>query len=1052
MGIKIVSRKSLIPTVLACVLLSPMGIASNYSEGQGSRELVSIQLLKSSRQGVVIEVRMADPNLFLSSLEDRATGLSQVPGLTLVKNPGFPRMPVVGVMVGVPPVGEVSLRVLAAEKVSLPGTYTVPIAPQPAPLDAELVPGGWESPGDSRSLLSIEKFPPSPARLVDEAWIRSQRIVKLEFYPFQYEPSTGHLTWHPRIQVEIRFDSVASSFIPPSPPMGVQACGPSGACDEPNPFETVYRQTLLNYDQARDWRLPPRAIAQIAGQSPVQAVAAPVTTGEKYKIVVDQDGVYTVTYADLAAAGMAVDSVDPQNFHLTNQGRDVAIYVEGEGDGRFDPGDRILFYGERFRGDYLANLYQAEDVGWIYLTNAGRNAEFNATMVEKYTDENVYWLSVGTTPGLRMASVDGTPINGYPIPSTFTEVVHAEESRRWWSFHFTGEDTWFWDWPIASGSPITTTYPITLTSVATGAYTATVRGEVVAASKDPYNSPDHHTRFYINDVTQLVEDSTWDNATRHKFQGQVPQSYLQEGGNNLIYEIIPDAALTNDRIWFDWFEVAYQRLFIAVNDQLKFRGDEAGGRQYQLTQFDTPEVQIFDITLPLTPVRILSPSIVGSGSPYTVTFEVGPGTGAEFIAAGSSGLQAPKELVKYVPPDFASLPEADYLFITHRDFVTATQRLADYRAGQGLSTLVLDVDDLYNEFNYGIYHPVAIKNFLAYTFDNWANPPTYVLLIGGGHWNFKGDGLDRYGEDVGGQMVNPPIYMPPYLTFVDPWQGEVDSANQLAMLVGDDILPDVLIGRLPVLSEADLNTVIDKIINYESLALLPEQSWQTHFTFVADDTPDAAGDFVALAEQAINELPSRANVDRIYLDDYPGATEAREAITSTLNITGTLFLNYIGHGSVERWAHEKIFRNEDVGSLTNIGQLPVVLSMTCLDGYWIYPTQAFDGNPTKWVSLVETLLWSSTGGAVSTFSATGLGVATAHDVLHSGFYQSVFQDDELVFGAATLAAKLKLYATGNNLDLIQTFTVFGDPALRLLVPLSLRATSWIYLPLVSHGP
>jgi hypothetical protein len=193
-------------------------------------------------------------------------------------------------------------------------------------------------------------------------------------------------------------------------------------------------------------------------------------------------------------------------------------------------------------------------------------------------------------------------------------------------------------------------------------------------------------------------------------------------------------------------------------------------------------------------------------------------------------------------------------------------------------------------------------------------------------------------------------------------------------------------------------------------------------------------------------------VDRIYLDDYPGATEAREAITSTLNITGALFLNYIGHGSVERWAHEKIFRNEDVGSLTNIGQLPVVLSMTCLDGYWIYPTQAFNGNPTKRVSLVETLLWSSTGGAVSTFSATGLGVATAHDVLHSGFYQSVFQDDELVFGAATLTAKLMLYATGNNLDLIQTFTVFGDPALRLLVPLSLRATSWIYLPLVSHGP
>ena len=135
---------------------------------------------------------------------------------------------------------------------------------------------------------------------------------------------------------------------------------------------------------------------------------------------------------------------------------------------------------------------------------------------------------------------------------------------------------------------------------------------------------------------------------------------------------------------------------------------------------------------------------------------------------------------------------------------------------------VVDVADLYDDFNDGIYSPVAIRNFLAYAYANWTAPaPQYVLLVGDGHWNFKGYGQATYG-------VPDPIYMPPMLARVDPFQGEVDSTNLLAAIVGDDIMPDLMIGRFPVNNKQELDAIIDKTIAYETGANLANPpAWQT---------------------------------------------------------------------------------------------------------------------------------------------------------------------------------------------------------------------------------
>ncbi|MEW6716774.1 MAG: C25 family cysteine peptidase [Chloroflexota bacterium] len=983
------------------------------AQGQSEDQTPNVHIVRSNDEGILVEYLMPNPEVFTEAVQSGVGGRLVIPGMSLYQQPGKPQLPIQSVLLGIPPSGEVSLNVIQAEGVILPGTYDVPPSPQPASMEEDLQPAGWLIGGEG--YVGLQTFPQSPASITDEAWLRSQRLIRLELFPFQYNPSQKTLVWYPRLLVEIRFSSQARK----AAQSAASGCL-FARCFEAASFESVLQSALLNYDQAKTWRIPPYQNPQLSAPAPVFADFAPSNSGEKYKIVVDTDGLYTVTYADLVAAGMNVGSVNPQNFQMTNQGRGVAIYVSGEGDGSFDPSDGIYFYGEQFRGDYLASLYASEGEDWLYLFNGGRKSDFNATMLEKYTQDNVYWLTVGSTSGLRMTTVSGDPTGSLAsTPQTFTETIHAEQQIVWWTFHFTSEDTWFWDHINDITAPVTRNYSFTLTNVATGAYNATIRAEVVPRNHNPDSSPDHHTKFYIQNTSQLIDDAYWDGKDRYSFQSVIPQSQLVEGNNILILWAEKTAGMTSDRLYFDWFEVEYQRLYQAQSDELTFGGDTAGTWKYQVPGFTSADIRVFDITNPLLPTQFTSPEIVGASGTFTVTFEATHGAGAEFIAAGSSGVHPPKQITRYVPPNFAGLPEADYIFITHADFAATLQTLANFRAGQGMSTLIVDVADLYNEFNYGIYHPIAIKNFLAYTFANWLSPPEYVLLVGSGHWNFHGS--PNYG--------NPAIYMPPYLAFLDLSQGEVDSANQLAMLVGDDILPDVHIGRLPVNNTTELNTVINKIIAYEGA---PEASWQTYFTFVADNTPDSAGDFVAMSESAISKLPPGANVDRIYSNDYANdAAQVRTAIANSLNITGTLVLNYVGHGSIQRWAHEEIFRNADVATLTNINQLPVVLSMTCLDAYWIYPNQQ---------SLINEMLFYTNGGAVTTFSPTGLGVATGHDVLHAGFYDAVFHDNEQVMGPVTLLAKLDLYATGQDLDLIQTFTIFGDPALHIQVPSSLEPT------------
>jgi uncharacterized repeat protein (TIGR01451 family) len=1036
-------------TILITFPISGRGQAQNSPSllPEAKKILAGIRLLSSDLSGVVLELDVPEYELVSEIHEAGHSQQILLDGASKTTEVGKPELPVYRALIGLPAGAQVNLQIVTDISENLSGQYNISPVPRADFIQFDAKTGEYVYERDTDSYSMDTLYPSVPVQIVEDAWLRDQRVVSIELYPFQYNPLRSSIHWHRQLIVQVQFMGDNSTQLP------VYA-----GTNNIDAFDSVLQEFVINYDVARAWRVIPSTEIfhpEITEQTSNASDYDPVFLGPRYKVVVDYDGLYRLSYNELQLS-QPLESNIINTFHMYNQGRDVAIYVDDDdGDGFFENADSIYFIGEQFRGDYMAQRYSAESTQWMTFTEQLTNGalvpwhpEFDHFMLEKYTDQNVYWLTVGGVGGPFMAEVNGDPSGSTdPIPATYKKTVHAEQENRHWETTFTSTDSWFWEYVTDF---LTHTYTTTLTAVAPGDNYAVIRAEMASYTNDATHSPDHHTRFTINNLASPLDEALWDGKSRYRFESQIPQTDLIDGVNELKFVHINDA-YSSPYTAFDFFEVDYARLFRAEQNKLRFVGETAGTWRYRAGGFTNSAITVYDVTDPLSPVYITNPSVIYSSGTYTVTFLATHEADERYFIAG--GYETPNNLTYYQPPDFSSVIEGvDYLIISHSDFITTAQTLLDYRASQGLSTMIVDLDDLYSEFFDGIFHPLAIKYFLAYTFSHWQNPPTYVILIGDGTWNMKNNNPARYGFTT--------TYMPPNLSWVDPWLGETDSSNLLANVVGDDILPDVLISRMPVSSSTELNNIISKITSYEKSS--PE-TWQRNMLFIADDTPDQAGDFVEQSETIINEfVRSGYSPLRIYLDDYkdyglcgtqpfplgPTCPAVNHAITETVSTTGTLFVNYTGHGGASYWTSDTIllYQREspsisndydinDIATMQNGSMLPVVVSMTCWDGYWIYPI----GVATQ-PSLSE--LWLNTGerGAVAIFSAGGLGVETGHLTLQEGFYESVFDNGNWNLGLATLAAKLKVYQSGGNFELINTYLTYGDPALHILSPYQVELT------------
>jgi hypothetical protein len=709
--------------------------------------------------------------------------------------------------------------------------------------------------------------------------------------------------------------------------------------------------------------------------------AEPAAPQPSLRIATRAAGFYRVRYDDLLAAGMQPSTIDPRHIRITNRRTEVAIRFLGEEDGRLDPGDAVLFYA--------------------------------AAYSDRFTNDNVYWLSVGASPGKRMAQADSTP-KGAPLAASFRAATHAEADTVYWQAMpgATEDDRWFWGGrlgPPGQGVATERDYSVVLGSPPASGGQAGLKVRLKG-----YTTLAHRTRLLLNGV--VVDERTWQGQGVFDQSVDVPQSLLKAGANTVRVQAV-DSGASVDQFLVNWIEINSDALFRASGDELAFGSTTSGSQQCAVAGFAAPSIDAFDISDPSAPIRLTGGQVEGGAGDYRLRFEQPASAGTRYLVLTAAAWRAPLGIVADTPSQLVSAGNsADYIVITPGDFWQSAQALAAHRAGQGFRTAVVDVQDIYDEFNAGIFSPVAIGDFIRYAYLTWQRPaPAYVVLLGDAYQDYK-DNLHTGTRN----------FVPSY-SFGSTLFGEVSSDNWLAAVDGGDVLPDVHLGRLAAQSAEEAGQMVAKVIAYDQQAL---KTPADALLLVADDDQP---DFEQLSDSLAGFAPAR----KIYAAAYPPGNPTDD-ILAAIN-SGTGFVNYAGHGEHNAWGRwqdntRSIFTLADAARLENAGRLPVVTVGDCLNGFFTGPRD----NP----SLAEAFQRQLAGGAIAVWAPTGYGYPEGHRLLLEGFYRAMFSQGITRLGPATTAAKAAAYAnTPFWGELIMTYVLFGDPATQ--VPLKNPA---IYLP------
>ena len=937
-----------------------------------------IRLLRSDRSGVLLSYELGMTERRTITSGSRQMDLLTVEGCGFTGEPGTPMLPVRSVLIGIPFDAQVSLRIVDATSSVEDGYDLLPVPH----IEVE---SGDEGAFAREVFLKDEQvynkdifLPEEAVKLSQPMSLRNQRVVKLELFPFRYNPKHGQVQKYRRIVVELLFSYQ-------------KGIGDDLQYERLDEDEDLYRKTIINYEQARRWRRRRLKRPRVS--------VTPLGQGRWVKVKVDEDGLYRIDWDDLRELGISVEDIDPQRIRMYYGGgrelprdtvttppelKEIPIFVDTES--RY-----ILFYGNGLSG-------------WDY---DPKEAEFTHFM-NHYTRENCYWLTLdGGGEGLRMVSRDGRPWRDAVIrPSTFRQRIHMEMER----FSTFGDETggsgeeWYWhefSGLMARRYPLRVSYPDT---------TDTSWIKIRMTGGEKYNS---HL-FYVSLNNSGLGTINF-KAGQHSGKVVTFESagLLRSGTNWLSIRYLKASAKPEYYPRLDWYEYEYSRKFVADGEELLFTSPVATGTaEFGISGFSSPDVWIFEVSDPFGVSQIVGASFENG----VLTFQdsVRSPRPQQYYVLSESKWKKPKGLELYEPSSDLrrDLVGLNYVVVSHRDFLTEAQRLADWRSEQGLKTAVVDVEDVYNQFSWGLFDPTAIRNFMKYLFENQNPDLEYLLLFGDGSFDYKNN-----------SGRSPNNWIPPYThrdTSTDDW------------FVSFDPLPDMAVGRLPARTPEEARIMVDKIIEYEER--VERGVWQNTVILLADDEHvrgryDGIIDYTSDTDSiATGYLPKKLDQVKVYLTEYPldafgRKPDAKREFIDAFN-RGALLINFIGHGRYDVLTHEEVFNvASDIRLLSNGRRLPLFFGATCSAAHFDHPMNE---------SLTERLVRLEGGGLVAAIGPTRLAWNAPNVDLNKLFYRQLFRSSgppERV-GKALWMAKLLSWLKANSAK----FALIGDPALRLAMP------------------
>lgn len=669
-----------------------------------------------------------------------------------------------------------------------------------------------------------------------------------------------------------------------------------------------------------------------------------------YKLPVMAEGVHRIGYTTLLNAGFPVNA-DPRSFKMFARGVEIPIYVEGEQDGQFTLGEFIEFVGEPNTAAFDSLLYS--------VTDGQPNLNYSL-----FSDTIHYFLTYGTSPvGNKRFGIETDMNTGaYPpapyytarITQGFQDTYHTGPyytnntqdpfymGGEGYVRMYTGAATYAQPWNGFMAALQSTMY--------TSGPDARIKVRIAGAN-DPVSGGVLDHRYILNFGNASVDTSVAD-FTLSKLSLYSSAAALQASANAFTLQFLATYA-SNTKNGLGYIEVELPQVF-SLGNRIRHKmyiPDNSSGNKYTLniTGFNAQNTpaRIYDLT------NGRRMALQGGGTTWNGVIPNGGGLKKCFIASDASVIP----VTTVVPVRFSDSPAGhfkdfrnayknyNYIILTVSKYWAEAQTYAAFRRLTGYNALVVDAEQLYYQFGYGIpRHPQAVKNFLRFAGTYWEQKPEYLFIIG----------KSLYPTAVRTNAAN-------YAASTVPAIGYPPSDN----LYGYDLYgtqrQDVAVGRLSVSGAGQISDYLQKVMEHEANGMLPYTKNILHFGggSNAAETQILAS-YLASYGQIIEDTLYGGNVSTfLKSNNVPFQTTLADSVRNAIN-RGVAIMTFFGHASGTGFD----VYVDDPANYNNKGKYPMVVANSCYSGDIF---QNYETTSEKFVLQPEKAAW----GFIATVS-TGL--------------------------------------------------------------------------------
>jgi hypothetical protein len=779
-------------------------------------------------------------------------------------------------------------------------------------------------------------------------------------------------------------------------------------------------------------------------------VNSPLADGDIYKVSTTEPGLYKLDYNFIRnELGFSnIDNIDPKNIQIWSTGGvmlnetvtpgceagllESDIQVEGEADGKFDTKDFILFYSQ---GPDL-RYWNEQDGMYVVKKNL-------------YSRAANYYIKFATTKGKRVSAIPFQAIQFKDSLSQYIDVQHLEDEKTnllaGRTVTYGSGKQWYGDYFKSIRKKDYST-AFNFTGMASG-NSAAIK-IAFAARSDQFTDAIlslNAAKFRLN----LNPTNTSDVEASIATETQQVFRFNPEVNQNVILDF-PNTTSPSEG-WLNYITLNVWKNLMWTNAPILASIPLPNDKALQIkVNTSAPTVEIWDVTNLTKPVAIASKYQNGQ----TVFYRLAGSASEHYMVFDKSGIvPSPVKGPKLVNQNLAGIKGVEAIILYYQDlssnnkidFDGAAKKLALHRNSfSNISTIAIPVQQVYNEFGAGQPDPTAIRNFAR---EQYLNNPNfkYLALFGDGSYDYLGHNTDLKNENF------VPVYetdesLDPISSYPsDDYFGLLEEGEGGSELTGN---LDIAIGRIPVRTTDEANTLTNKIIQYD-LNKSESEDWKLRIAFGADD--EDSNTHLDQSESLANSVESNHpefNIQKIYLDAFkqesgaggeiiPGATQS----LSQNIFQGLLVFNYLGHGGPKGLSQEGLLRNSDVESWANIKRLPLVITATCSFAPYDDPNVLSTG---------EALFRSPSGGAIALFTTVRNVYSSANAALTGSVFKYIFSKDSsgMPIPLGVIMQNAKNSIEGFNLSNARKFALIGDPMQHLSIPKLKVATTQINARLV----